>query len=397
MKNIGAMVLVALMLAAAVVPVVGATTWAEKREKFSEARDNYDNAYVAWYTARQAFRNAKQAGTSGSTLVSLAEDAGEKACDMLMAYMNSVSLRIQATRGMSDDNKTLLLAELDGYMSTIQTHRGNITAAETGQQLRLAILAMWDYWQGVRVRVKQITAEAIVAGFRALLERTQALAGRTDARIVQLKENGVDTSELENWLADFQSKIDTAQSRLENAEATVQEMTDNVTFQELFRVTVAHIVEARVYLRSALTDLKQIVLDMRSNGYTITLNGSGTLVAWGSGTADITGTGVVKVLAIENGAMIVSSNANVNVTGQGTSETLENGVMYTGFGTAKVSGSDITVWVNGENIWLRASGTGTVTLTGTGTYSTYGENVYTDTEWSTTGSVATLATGEVQG
>jgi hypothetical protein len=77
---------------------------------------------------------------------------------------------------------------------------------------------------------------------------------------------------------------------------------------------------------------------------------------------------------------------------------LENGdVRYEGFGSARVTGHDITVSLSGENIWMRASGTGTVTLTGTGSYWTFGENVYLEGSWTAVGVTATLATGEVQG
>ena len=90
--------------------------------------------------------------------------------------------------------------------------------------------------------------------------------------------------------------------------------------------------------------------------------------------------------------MIVSKNATVTIGAgsQGTVDHQENQDVYTGFGSATVTGTSITVQIDGNDISLVAQGTGTVTLSGNGTYTTHGatESTY---NWSEAGVQVNLA------
>jgi len=402
MKSVVAFALVAVMVAA-VAPVAG-DSWSDARSEFVSAKENFLNAYSDWLSARSEYVSARATWVSSKTqatlnnLVDKARTASLKAADMFVADLEMLKARANASRGLSEENRDNIIAELDGYITEIQGYKQAVENTETGLELRQANKAMWQYWLSIRVRIKQITAQILVAGFEGMVERAQAFAGRVEAKIQELKENGEDTTALENWLDNFESTLALAQEKVDNAYAKVEEITDNVTFRQIYGSALYHLRNALVYLRDAFKGLKNIVVQMRSEGHTVTLSGSGTLVAEGSGSFYGEGTGLVKVTAIENSVMVVSSNAHVKTDGVGTVENLENGdVKYSGFGYARVTGSDIRVSITGQNIRLRASGTGTVTLSGTGFYRTFGESEYHSGFWSSAGVSVTLSTGEVQG
>ncbi len=404
MKQIAAMAMVAMMLVMAV-PAATAQTWREslreKREAWTSLKENFQNTATALATARLEFISARDAYRADKTAANLTT-LGEKlkawaqlAYAVRLGHLKALRARAEATQGLPEDNKTALMSELDGYISTVTNYGENIVATDNRRVKVELLFELRDYFDNISVRVKQITAELIVAGFRVMVERAEALASRVDAKIQELKDNGVNTTELETWLANYNENIQLAYERLENADAKIDEITDNLTYRELFKVAAAHVRAALAYTKDALRSLKDIILKMRGDGHTVIVSGSGTLKASGTGTADITGTGVVKIDAIENGELRVSLNANVNITGVGTQENTENETRYTGFGTAKISGKDITVWVSGTNISLHASGTGTAVLTGTGQYTTYGENVYVAGTWTLTGVSSNISTGTV--
>jgi hypothetical protein len=119
------------------------------------------------------------------------------------------------------------------------------------------------------------------------------------------------------------------------------------------------------------------------------------LIASGSGTADLAGTGVVKVTAIENGVLTVSANVkNLKIDEVSMRDNLDSRQLtYQGFSSAMVTGTDITVNISGSNITLYAHGKGTATLTGTGWYRTYGESTYDNRDWAPAGATVTLETG----
>jgi hypothetical protein len=399
MKRMAATVLVAMMLVM-LVPAAGAETWKEKREIFVERRENFRETYEDWIEAKNDLRDAIRAGAPAAEIRAKARIVARIAYELRLSYLRCMRARVDATRGLSENDKAALLSELNGYISTIESYGENIRVAENWRAKREIVKELRDYWLGIRARVKQITAQLIVTWFRAFVERAEAFAGRIEAKIQELKDNGVDTSALENWLEDFNSHLEIANDWLDTAQALVDndELWEDIGFRDIFRAAAGHIRKALTYLRDSFRNLKDIVSEIRRQRYTITLTGSGTLVAEGSGSAYISGTGLVKITTMENAVLVVSPNAHVKAVGEGTIETLENGdVRYEGFGSARITGHDITVSLSGKNIWMRASGTGTVTLTGTGTYWTYGENVYLEGSWTEEGVTATLATGKVQG
>jgi len=389
--RIGALAMVALMVTVAV-PVAAADTWSDARATWVQKKADY-------LSARADALSAYATWLQDKTLANKKEVAVKNG-DARLAYLELVKSGVEMTRGLSDDERAPLLAELDNYISTLQSYTSAVQSADGTSAIRAAMSAAWNYWLSIRVRVKQISGTLVVARAEVVLWRVQALAAKVEAKIQTLKDNGADTTQLEAWLADFDSHIALAQQRIENAKLKVLEITDNLTFQEMYLIVAAHAQAASSYLKSALADLKSILADLRSSGYTVNLSGAGTLVASGSGTADLAGTGVVKVTAVENGVLTVSADVkNLKIDGVVMKDNLDSGqLIYRGFSSAMVTGTDIIVNISGSNITLYAHGKGTATLTNwSGSYRTYGENDYDNRTLTSAGATVTLETGETAG
>jgi len=384
---------------AQLVPAVSAGPYEEARERYISAVDNFGNAYTAWISARGDFTQARWRWRHGqgslTEAVGAAKTATLKADEMMIRRLQVLRARVEATRGLSDNEKTTIYAKIDADISWLQGKQADIQAADNMQGSRSIASTIWNYWQNVRVKIKQIAGQILSAWVDALVQKAEAFAGRVEARIQQLKDNGIDTSALEAWLADYNSKLALAEQKYDAAKDKFSQISSVEDAARLFWEGVARIREGNSYLRDALRRLRDIVSDMRNRGHTVTLSGSGTLVAQGNGRAYISGTGTVDVKAPIQGNMLVSPNAEVTTVGEGTKTVLDNNwVQYQGYGSATVTGTDIIVDINGNGISIVASGTGTATLTGTGTYRTYGENRYVDGNWTAAGVTATLATGE---
>jgi len=408
--KIAAMVASVLMLVAivpvmsampkeAIVPQVTAGPYEEAYGKYIENLQAFQAAHNDWLGARATFLDARLGWRQNRTHANLAnllaksKTALRKAADMMIKRLQLLRVRVEISRGLFDDEKTAFYAEIDDYISWLQGKQAEIEAAENGQVVRDIGSAIENYWSDVRVRIKQIIGQILSAYVDALIQRAEAFAGRFEARIENLKDQGVDTSALEAWLADYNSKLALAKQKYDAAKEKFSQISSEANANQLFLQGIALIREGNSYLRDAFKALRDIVSDMRSKGHTVTLTGSGTLKGEGTGSAYISGTGLVKIENIQNGTMVVSSNAHVNT--DGTGENLENGdVKYVGFSWARVTGENITVSISGENIVLHMAGRGTVTLTGTGTYWTSGENRYVHGTWTATGATADLATGE---
>lgn len=369
--------------------------WRQRREHWAERIENYKNKLAQWHEALAEFHQAKAQYLRGEiTLKELRAKAAEVArlaFELRLTYLLRLEANIEAARGVAENEREALLAEIRTYIDTLKSYGENIQGAATWREKREIVRELRDYWFSIRARLKQITAQLIVARFQAVIERAGAFAAKLEARIAELKENGVDTSKLENWLGRFKDSISYARDLLENAGSLIPEIADSVAFRQIFRNFVAKMRSVLTYLREAFRSLRELFREIRGG---VVLSGSGTLIAKGSGTVKIALTGTLMVTSIENGEMRVFPKTGVIRVEGGDREELENGEMlYTGFSYAHLAGENISVVLSGSEIELKASGTGTVILQGSGWFKTFGEIEYRFENWSADGVQVSLASG----
>gem|GEM_PF-5638208 len=375
--------------------------YARGRQSYSYAKTNYQNSHEEWQSARDNFQAAMSRWRSDKTdsnfsqLVSASKNSAGKAAEMMIRSMEMVRARVEATLGMSDNEKNRLYDEIDNYINEVKAKQFSIQNAGEKNQIRAAAGELHQYWLQIRMRLQQINGETAVGLANVVLQRVEAFAARVEARIQLLKDNGVDTSNYENLLANLHAKIEVARQMIVQAENGVGQMTDNGTFMERFREAQMVMRQAMNYLKGALEDLKDIIQEARIRGHNITIEGSGTLTAEGNGRVEITGTGTVQVLAPIVGNVLVTSNATVITSGDGTTENIDNNwIQYEGYDNLNITGTDMSVIIAGNGIDIIASGTGIVRISGRGIFSTYGENSYVDDDWEDTETTVTLQTGE---
>jgi len=409
--KIGVLVVSALMLVAIVpavsampneviVPQVTAGPYEEAYGKYIDNLQAFQAAHNNWLGARATFLDARLQWRQNRTQANLANLVEKsktsllKADEMMIKRLQLLRVRVEISRGLSDEEKDAIYAEIDDNISWLQAKQAEIQAAQNGQEVRSIADTIWNHWREVRVRIKQITGQILIARVDALVQKAEAFKGRIEARIQELKDNGVDTSTLEAMLAECESNLTLAKQKYDAAENIFSQISSEADADVLFAEGVSLIRQGNVYIREVFRGLRDIISEIRSMGRTVTLSGSGSLVAHGSGSAYISGTGLVDIITIQNGVLIVSSNANVDSDVAG--ENLENGdVRYQGFSRAKVTGTDITMSLSGNNVTMYASGTGTAVLTGTWTYRTYGEDKYMSGASTEAEVTVNLATGDV--
>jgi hypothetical protein len=390
------------------VPAPTAGPYEEAYGRYIENLQAFQTAHTDWLGARATFLDTRlqwRQNRTQANLANLVEKAKIsllRATEMMIKRLQLLWIRVEISRGLSDEDKAAIYAEIDDNISWLQAKQAEILAAQSMGEIRSIADTIWSHWREVRVWIKQITGQILIARVDALVQKAEAFKARVEARIQELKDNGVDTSTLEAMLAECDSNLTLAKQKYDAAEEKFGQISSEADADVLFAEGVSLIRQGNVYIREVFRGLRDIVLELRSMGRTVTLTGSGSLVAHGSGSAYLSGTGLADIITIQNGVMTVSSN--VNVESDVTGENLENGeVKYEGFSHAKVTGTDITVSLSGSNITLYASGTGTVVLTGNWIYRSYGEDKYMsgtltenmDGALTETYVTVTLATGDV--
>jgi hypothetical protein len=389
------------LVVVALVPAVSAQPYEKAKGKYEQAKSEYQDIYSQWNDANKEFNQAMSQWRGNrnqqnfSQLMNAARGAATKAAELMVKNMEMVRARIEASIGISENQKERLYAEIDNYINEIRAKQLQIQNAGDQQQIRAAAGELHQYWLQIRVRLQQMTGEMMVNFAEGMVQRVRAIVATVETRVQSMKENGIDTSALENWLAEARSNISVAELKIAEAENIVNQINENTSFAEIYGAIQARIREAVSYLKESLKELKDTISEMKRHGYHVTIQGTGTLVAQGSGSIHLTGTGTVEVRAPIDGNMIVSPNATVTTSGNGVKTLLGNGFyQYQGYDNALITGTNITVDINGNGIDIVASGTGRVRITGTGTYQCYGENQTGEGNWNANGITVVLETGQ---
>jgi len=358
--------------------------WIHALDANRDARQGYFAALNTW---RQNHNETNRTAARGAARTFVSQSI--TAC---IDYLNMAKAWAEKSYQIIPENvKNAIVSEADNDIAWLQTQQALVPTA-TASELQNIGQAVKDYWENTRVRVKRFVGKLLCATVDAIINRAEGLSLKLKEKIENLNAQGIDTSTMETYLASFDSKIASAKEQVELAKQKFENITTFEEMQVLFLQGRAYIAQARVYLGNAWSDLKDLVKAIKAAGGTVTISGTGWLTAEGNGHASLSGTGTIRVVALESGNMIVSNNATVTIGAgsQGTVENQDNQRVYTGFGSATVTGTDITVQIDGNGISLVAKGTGTVTLAGNGTYTTHGatESTY---DWSEAGGTVNLA------
>jgi hypothetical protein len=353
------------------------------KQKYSNAKSEYQilkgfygDVRQDWITARNKYRGYKT--------VENAENALEKGKDFLLkadkamvGYLEMVRAYVEGEPSLSDTERENIIRELDSYISWLEEKQPEIEGATTKKELVAIAGTVRNKWLEIRPATKRIVGQVMNAKVLWVINNAETASVKVEDAIEQLKEQGGDTTDLEAWLDDFNTKIDLAKGKHQAAKEKYAEISDVRDADKLFREGNAFVKEANQYLRSAYKDLKKIVKELRKyKTGEVTVGGTGRLIAEGDGNATISVNGTVDVSG-EEGVLIVTDNHGdmiITVGGFGNKTELgENKWQYSGAGSAYITGSDIIVEFEGQNIDLTAEGTGSATLAGTGTYEACGK------------------------
>lgn len=362
------------------------------REEYQNARDNYldavdvfTNLRSAWVDARGLYVQYRDEGNLSN--------ARAKARDYLTQGINAIDalliwgeVRVENSQTLNETEIENILNRISSYHTSLQTLNATVQSATTAVEFISVASIIRSEWLDVRATFKNIMGIILSSRVNYVIGRLEIFGERVENRVYLLEDNGVDTTDMQVWLDDFESKIENAKQSRNDAIIIFNQISNWSDALSLFNQANSYLTNANNYLRTAYQDLKDIIQQMRESRGMIRLNGTSHLYASGNGTAEIRGEGVVSVLTAEGAILTFTDHA-----GDGTrlargignvTELGNNSYLYQGTGSARFTGTDIEVILNGENIVLTARGTGTAILTGTGYYYT-GSNPRVD--WTSMG------------
>ncbi len=335
------------------------------------------------YRARDAYRNDRTP-ENRQMLMDAAKDHLLQMLDQMIGRLEILQEQIE----FAEENSIIMpkgaSENIDRYILRLESYKPEVESADTEADLRSVARSINQEWRSIRKEILHYAKYMVAARTEAYIGKANDISDRLDAKISELEDAGVDTTDLRQNLDDFNAKIVCVEDNYDLAKAAVSDDEINSgEVQQYIRNASRCIGEANHILREMFNELRAL------EGYrdgAVMLNGTGTLKASGSGTAWIHGS-LDLALSCDHGALTVHDHIggmNITVTGNGAEDQTGRWTIYRGFdGTADITGSDVSVALVGSGIDLTVAGTGRAILVGDGTYQVLGagDNLISSGDW----------------
>jgi tetratricopeptide (TPR) repeat protein len=389
--KIGAMLAIVLLIMTTVSAAVSGSIPDEAKSSYQKAEDYYNEVVPFYLSARSDWsmaRNRLRQNRNPANLENATDAAKEfliKSAEALAAYLNKLARYVEEESVLEDHEKEAIISQLEDYIEWIEEKQSQIPEIETFRELRELIQTVRNEWKEIRRCVKDTIGRILSAKIEWLIDRAEDIADKIEDVIERLEELEKPVEDLKLLLEDVREKIELAKDKYDEAKNRYQQIQSVSDFNSLFNNARRFMVGAFQYMRKIFQNLRTMVEIIKTyRTGEVYVSGTGILIAEGDGIATLSGNGTIDVSG--NGTLVVTDDggdAQIDVSGFGFKNHTGNTYYYEGTGSALISGSNITVVVNGTDIDLWAKGTGWALLNGTGTYRKFRNRTVVDAVWST--------------
>lgn len=341
------------------------SVYLKQKTQYETSRKDYLNAKGKWQTNK-----GKQ---WGDEVLADAREYMTQAADTAIKYLDVVEYKVKNSP-LADADKNKILGEINADQEWLESKKGEINSASAKQDLTSILKAIRTRWEEIKAETKRYTGEILAAKMDYVLGKIESAQTQINTRISKAKSDGYDVSEIENENAELTKNIDLAQDKIDAAKKDFNAIAGLNNSDSFFKSGNKDLTEANGYLVKAHNNIKEMVrMAEKQIVKKKNVSGEGEIRVEGKGTANIEGDGTVAASTDKSGSVEIKGNAAVTTEGTGQKTDLGSGIIrYAGYGKVTAVGTDMEITVNGNELAVEASGTGTVNLKGDGTYSTGG-------------------------
>ncbi|OIO47352.1 MAG: hypothetical protein AUJ32_03120 [Parcubacteria group bacterium CG1_02_40_82] len=240
----------------------------QARTKYLEAKQNYLNATSTYQDARTAYQQAlsrfknaseEQKSKLQEQVLEKAKEYLKKTISTMIKYLEAMKNKTTNMRPVSDEDKAVIAAKINENIRWLNAKQAEINSASTIDKLKEISQAVNEKLNNIRIASKSITGQMLVARIKFLIDKSQAIADKLEAKINELKTAGKDVAKLDELLKDFKDKIALAKDKYEQAKAKFQAISSKDNAVQLFQEGHKLVNDANQYVKQAHQDLVQIV------------------------------------------------------------------------------------------------------------------------------------------
>jgi tetratricopeptide (TPR) repeat protein len=236
---------------------------------YQHAKSKYLKTVDLYQKGRQDFLKAKEDATrlhnaqGQQNLLEAAKKHLKNSLNTIIRHLEVLRKRVENAPGIGEDTKTKLLAEIDADISFLQGKLATVDEISSIDEVRDLGKTVRDYWLKTRGRSKAIVGHILAARFSHFIERLKNVSERLHTEVEKLQAQGVDTSQIEALLADFDKNLALAEEKYTAAVSVFDSISNPADANELFSEGHNLLKEARGYLQQAHHDLREAVAELK--------------------------------------------------------------------------------------------------------------------------------------
>lgn len=230
-------------------------------ETYTRAKERYQEAVEEWRATRGAFANASL--NASGIVIEKAKEYVQKVIERMISHIEVLEKRVDSSTMLSEDDKTLMLAELEQDVVELEGLKDGLETAETKAEVRDIAIKAKEKWSEARAVIKKYAGLLLISNFDNMLDRFENLLQKLGERADKLEQKGYDVSGIREAITNSEQVVAEAQAELDLARESFMAIDSMKDADKLFREGHAHIVQARVMLVDALKELKDAFKEVR--------------------------------------------------------------------------------------------------------------------------------------
>ena len=243
-------------------------TSSRKHERVKVREVNGIPAPEAIQERLKAFREKKDEKEKLSALRVYGEELIERRINILQQQLE----RITAYSSLPAEEKEELMEKIREKIEALKELQNRIRSGEDLEELKERVRSIGKDHKVFRFVVPKTRLVAISGKLKAVQHRMEAVSEKVEKILERAKQNGLDTADLEDLLAEYEKYLSQAEENVEQVEELLESFQEEETnLKEIFGQAKEHVksahknlTEARKVLREIITTLKTLKEQVKS-------------------------------------------------------------------------------------------------------------------------------------
>jgi len=225
----------------------------------------YRQAYQKFVLAKNEYLSYKTL-TSETKALETTKEMLETRSQAIIVYLTALKMRLSETTGVLNYQSNLRFVELMKNIDTFETQKNLFPAAATLKDL-LKVSSQFENQYSKTEVLTYNTLFTVVSGKENnLRDQIQFQITKLEQKLAQMSKEGLkDTLRAERWLLEAKNKITLSQQKQDEANKNLSKLTPQQKDKnKVFAESQLMLEESNQYLKEAISNLKELVIEIKS-------------------------------------------------------------------------------------------------------------------------------------